>query len=449
MKLRILLLNALCLTILLGCETERDTQPERINTSEINQFSMNDKLAVRTAEGVHLLMKHAEVRELIKNEVNRQFDGDYNVLLADLMRKPLTMNAGNGMHTGTFGTFLQDVLGDSNSDVSRMGINNYQKSLVDSLTQYYPLLQIAIPQLEDQDINDWDFENNPLPIAIVTQDKSQGSIPSILVNGTIGTISITQDPEELYLVVSSNERTIAIPNGGQNFQANIINPGLDCTGDPFMTDYNNDYILLDDYYDAQNDCTMAGLPNSNGGSGGGTTVSSCDRDSNNNKDRITGLKYKDMNKYRRDMDDDNGDDAWFNGGLEVHVEIRFGQANGSVSKLTKVFAGARGAWRECGFLWTNCNTIWYNTNTEIVTWDKNVYGDAMHYVWYEHDGGGTRTETIKWTSKIGSVPVEFTDSRVVNIEDDVLGESIVEYCDNTQGEGYTYQTDALFFKVGQ
>jgi len=149
------------------------------------------------------------------------------------------------------------------------------------------------------------------------------------------------------------------------------------------------------------------------------------------------------------MDDDNGDDAWFNGGLEVHVEIRFGQANGGVSKLTKVFAGARGAWRECGFLWTNCKTIWYNTNTEIVTWDKNVYGDAMHYVWYERDGGGTRTETIKWTSKIGSIPVEFTDSRVVNIEDDVLGESIVEYCDNTQGEGYTYQTDALFFKVGQ
>lgn len=45
--------------------------------------------------------------------------------------------------------------------------------------------------------------------------------------------------------------------------------------------------------------------------------------------------------------------------------------------------------------------------------------------------------------------MEFTDTRIVNIEDDPLGESIVEYCDNTQGEGYTYSTNDLFFKVGQ
>jgi hypothetical protein len=438
-------LNALCLTILLGCETERDTQPERINTSEINQFSMNDKLAVRTAEGIHLLMKHAEVRELVKNEVNRQFDGDYNILLADLIRKPLTMNTGNGMQTETFGSFLQGVLGEEVSDVSRTNIQNSQKTLIDSITQYYPLLQIAIPELEDQDINDWDFENDPLPIAIVTQDKSQGSVPSISVNGTIGNISITQDPDELYLVISSNERTIAIPTGGQSFQANIVNPGLDCTGEPYMIDDSYEYILIDDHFNAQNDCAIASQPG--GGSGGSSTT--CDRDLNTGKDRILGLKYRDINNYRRDMDDDNGDDAWFNGGLEVHVEIRFGQSNGSITKISKQFTGARSAWRECGLFWTNCNTIWYNTNTEIATWNKDIYGDAMHYVWYERDGGGTRTETIKWTSKIGGIPVELTDTRVVNIEDDPLGESIVEYCDNTQGEGYTYVTNDLLFKVGQ
>ncbi|MFT6871074.1 MAG: hypothetical protein ACJAVN_000071 [Roseivirga sp.] len=438
-------MNALCLTILLGCETERDTQPERINTSEINQFSMNDKLAVRTAEGIHLLMKHAEVRELVKNEVNRQFDGDYNILLADLIRKPLTMNTGNGMQTETFGSFLQGVLGEEVSDVSRTNIQNSQKTLIDSITQYYPLLQIAIPELEDQDINDWDFENDPLPIAIVTQDKSQGSVPSISVNGTIGNISITQDPDELYLVISSNERTIAIPTGGQSFQANIVNPGLDCTGEPYMIDDSYEYILIDDHFNAQNDCAIASQPG--GGSGGSSTT--CDRDLNTGKDRILGLKYRDINNYRRDMDDDNGDDAWFNGGLEVHVEIRFGQSNGSITKISKQFTGARSAWRECGLFWTNCNTIWYNTNTEIATWNKDIYGDAMHYVWYERDGGGTRTETIKWTSKIGGIPVELTDTRVVNIEDDPLGESIVEYCDNTQGEGYTYVTNDLLFKVGQ
>ena len=240
MKLRLLLLNALCLTIFLGCETERDTQPERINISEINQFSLNDKLAVRTAQGVHLLMKHAEVRELVKNEVNRQFDGDYNVLLSDLIRKPLTMNTGNGMQTETFGSFLQGMLGEEVSDVSRTNIQNSQKTLVDSITQYYPLLQIAIPQLEDQNINDWDFENDPLPIAILMEDRSSGTLPTIEVDGKIGKVSMSEAPDHLYLVVSSNERTIAIPTGGQSSQANIVNPGLDCTGDPFMIDNNNE-----------------------------------------------------------------------------------------------------------------------------------------------------------------------------------------------------------------
>jgi hypothetical protein len=444
MKYKTLILSTFLFTAILGCDVKNDTTPDLMDTNTIDQSNINDKLAVRTAKGLYQLMKHPEARALIQKEVSRQFDGDYNVLMADIVRQPLTMNMGNGMKTETFGSFLQNAIGNDKSP-SRMSIQNTSQNLIDSIAQYYPLMQLAIPQLEEQNIADWDFENSPLPIAIVTADRSSGKVPSITVDGTINSVSITEEPDQLYLVISSNERTIAIPTGGQNLQANIVNPGLDCTGEPYMIDDSYEYILIDDHFNAQNDCAIASQPG--GGSGGSSTT--CDRDLNTGKDRILGLKYRDINNYRRDMDDDNGDDAWFNGGLEVHVEIRFGQSNGSITKISKQFTGARSAWRECGLFWTNCNTIWYNTNTEIVTWNKDIYGDAMHYVWHERDGGGTRTETIKWTSKIGGIPVELTDTRVVNIEDDPLGESIVEYCDNTQGEGYTYVTNDLLFKVGQ
>lgn len=144
----------------MGCDIESDTIPKIIDTSEINLSSINDQIAIKTAKGVHILMKNSEVRALIKKEANRQFDGDYNVLVMDLIRQPLTMNIGNGMRTNTFGAFLRQVLGEKNDDLSAISIQNTQHTLIDSIAQYYPLMQLAIPQLENMDINDWNHENN-------------------------------------------------------------------------------------------------------------------------------------------------------------------------------------------------------------------------------------------------------------------------------------------------
>ncbi len=124
MKLRIFISQVIGLMLFLGCDIESDTIPEIIDTSEINQSSINDQIAIKTARGVHILMKNSEVRALIKKEVNRQFDGDYNVLMMDLIRQPLTINIGNGMRTNTFGAFLQQVLGEENDDLSSMSIQN-------------------------------------------------------------------------------------------------------------------------------------------------------------------------------------------------------------------------------------------------------------------------------------------------------------------------------------
>lgn len=84
-------------------------------------------------------------------------------------------------------------------------------------------------------------------------------------NGTISSVSITEEPNELYLVVSSNERTIALPKGRKGSEANLLDPGLDCVGEPYMVDDSYEYILLTNYYDAQNDCIIESIPNTSGG----------------------------------------------------------------------------------------------------------------------------------------------------------------------------------------
>ena len=436
----------LCVSLFSRCSLEEDLDPISINTNSISQVTVQDQIAVRVAEGLHNIMKYPEVRAKIKNAISNQFDGDYNVLLAEIVNESITVNQNNDE---TIGSLLLTGINGKNALIES-SVNSTQKNLLDSIAEYYPLMQLAIPQLEELNVNDWDVENEPLPLAIVTAARKSGKIPTIDVDGKVSSVSTAEAPIELYLVISENERVTVLPKAKNNsFEANVIDPGLDCTGDAYLEDIHNEYILNSVYYEAQNDCSLAGLPSSANGTSNNTNDPSCDRDSNSGKDYIKGLRYNNINLYRRHMDDDNGDDAWFNGGLEVHVEIRFGQANGTISKLTKIFTGNRGAWRECGFLWTNCDTKWYNTLTEIVTWNKNTYGDAMHYVWFEKDGGGTVKETIKWTSKIGDIPVEFSDERTVNIEDDQLGDSVVEYCDNTEGDGFTYDTGSLFFIVGQ
>lgn len=435
-----LVLRIFLFTAILGCDVKNDTTPDLMDTNTIDQSNINDKLAVRTAKGLYQLMKHPEARALIQKEVSRQFDGDYNVLMADIVRQPLTMNMGNGMKTETFGSFLQNAIGNDKSP-SRMSIQNTSQNLIDSIAQYYPLMQLAIPQLEDQNIADWDFENSPLPIAIVTADRSSGKVPSITVDGTINSVSITEEPDQLYLVISSNERTIAIPTGGQNLQANIVNPGLDCEGEAYMIDNNYDYILLDDYYNAQNDCTIAHIPSSSGG-GSGSASSNCARDNDPDKDEITRVKFKNIQAYRQ------AKDGWFNGKFELKLFITLGTIDGAAQTLEKIFINNENDYRYCGIF--DCDPRWVNTLAEIVTWEKSTYGDRMNYSFFEYDGTGTSTEsTVSFPVKIGGITMTITNKIAVKSDDFPIGQSVIEYCDETQGEGYTYSAGSFEFQVRQ
>ena len=59
---------------------------------------------------------------------------------------------------------LTDLLLESvgkQSTLIKSSANFDQKTLLDSISEYYPLLQLAIPQVVDASVEDWDSENEP------------------------------------------------------------------------------------------------------------------------------------------------------------------------------------------------------------------------------------------------------------------------------------------------
>lgn len=95
-------------------------------------------------------------------------------------------------------------------------------------------------------------------------------------------------------------------------------------------------------------------------------------------------------------------------------------------------------------------TKWSRINTEIVTWDPSKYGDSMLYTWLEDDGGGSTTNSSTFSSKFNdNATGTFTTSYTVPKTHTKMGESIVEYCDFTTGDGRGYNTGSITFSVNQ
>jgi hypothetical protein len=71
-------------------------------------------------------------------------------------------------------------------------------------------------------------------------------------------------------------------------------------------------------------------------------------------------------------------------------------------------------------------------------------------MFYEYDGTGTTEETsVSFPLEVNGTTFMITDKVTTKSDDLPLGESVVEYCDNTDGEGYTYRAGVVDFQVKQ
>ncbi len=442
----------LCSILITGCFDEPPT-PQLIEDVKSDLLvTQNDQLAARIAPRLLNAFQYPEVRQKAKELILSEFDGDYDLLFSYFAAQVVEIEKNGVRSQVSVRSLLEVKPNKSQDDILRGGsfTSSTTMDLIDSVRHFYPLLQLSLPELEHITPEDWNAENEELPLAIIPNKIVNDQVPVIYPNGAQSTMSASEYPTSLVLILKNNERVIALPRAtNSTFNANLDFVD-DCTGNVFFRDEYSDYVLLDDYHDAQNECTLNSIPGTSFPSDDPPTDPLCDRDLKNTKDELVGFQFKEVSTIREIVEGDSNDKSWFSGKLEIHVDIILGTSTGEFNTLKKVFHGTKTDFRKCGFLWTNCRTRWFATEVEIVTWDKAIYGDRMRYSFIEYDGGeSTRKESFSFTTKIDDVDVTIAGEQTFQQNDDQLGNSFAEYCDNADGDGYEYATGDIKFVIKQ
>ena len=294
-------LSLLAVVLLARCSQEdlSPDLPDQISSPHLT--SSRDQVAASFSTGLSYALRYPEVRASLKASILERFDGDYNVLFAQIQNKEVTVNRNGKEATVTFEELILEGLDIAKPDaIGNLGTGAGAMSFFDKVAEVYPLLQVALPQLEDLSAEDWDTSNDQLPIAVVPESIVDNKLPALYANGETHLLSTLEEPEELVLVISQNERVIAIP---RNSNGSVVSrdEGPICTGDPMLITQNTHYVMLDNYFTAQSDC------NGGGGGGGGTGDPICQRDLNPAKDQLNRIKFTTITAMR------NAADQWWGG----------------------------------------------------------------------------------------------------------------------------------------
>lgn len=341
----------------------------------------------------------------LKNEACNQFDGDYDILIASSLEKPIqsgeeTLKSENT----TFYNYLSN---------KRALLKSYSnESILDSIVRYCPLMQISIPELEDGSTENWDVANTDVYIVFLNSefDESTSSyVQAFDKNGMSHQLSLDTLPTLPVIVISNNER-LSVSNL-KNYDTNVY--------------YSNEYYTYR-FLDCEN-----------------VELKSYDRDSNTKKDVLYKAKFVSKAAFRQV-------ETWPNGRPEFKVIIAFSEKNG-----TNVTAGTmEKILSKDGWIKRYVVTVKLLTKTlniPIFSWDKDIYGLKMKYHWIEQDNGnGTKEINTSLTNKFSDNMTYTTTvkSNVSNTDDDA-GEAIVEYMDKTTEDGTWYSTGIVEFCINQ
>ncbi|WP_075348952.1 hypothetical protein [Algoriphagus marinus] len=421
-----------------ACQEEitGDTDPSLASKTEnvlLATNSIKDQLASKVAKNIAASLGDPMVLDFMKEKANERFDGDFNFLIENTKDESLNVGFDDvNKRSRSFGSIVSGI------NLSDKRLSDTVDSFLDSIARFHPLLQVFVPEFSEENFR---TQGTDYLVAYIPRKIKNGVIPAYDKNGNYHELSSTEIPEIPVIVIKENERVTAIPKGN-----NASNRILDCpilAGAIFENDYNSYYYTEDVYY-SQNLCIGGGGPVD-----GAPVNPTCDRDSNSGKDRLNRLKFNSMQDFR-DVNE------WFDGGQEIEVTITFAISNGNISSVKKFWTGSDSDFKDCGLF--NCNTQWfYLGNAEIVTWNPTTYGDAMLYVWIEKDPGDPIELSNTFSSSfpgVGGAPgtnFSTTVKQTITDEDDELGEAIVEYCDQTTGDGNEYNSvvGRIRFKVKQ
>ncbi|GAB4348785.1 MAG: hypothetical protein OHK0038_27950 [Flammeovirgaceae bacterium] len=383
-------------------------------------------------------LENPDFKEFLFWKANQQFDGDFDILLAEVKNQKIPLKDAQGRVSGE--TTFEEMLLESASSNERTSLD-YALS---QITTAMPLLNISIPNMSEiattEELNAYLNEYPNTPVAVLDSSYDDATSSFVTAYDSQGkAIKISCDVEPTYpvVVIGKNERIIEVSKNDS-----ISSP---CPHPYSLTPYFEDnhyfYFLKSDYYEFIN-------PLCGGGGGGGTPpLSTCDRDAKNTKDELHTVKFRSMDELRNV-------EKWTHGQPEVRVIIVFAQypqANAGFQKFSK-YLGSDDWYKCCNWrcIQNRC-TKTRTFDSEIISWNKVEIGNLMQYNFIEEDNEGNDLDinvsfTVKFDeSTSGTVSGKYT----IKSKDTDIGTSFVEYCDEADGEGYMYRPGIIDFTVRQ
>ena len=408
--------------LVLGC-TDESLLEER-SVKSVPSATVKDKLSQHFAKSLAASLSDQNVRDFIKDRTLNRFDGDNNFLFQFEKDREIGRSASSaGKATGKT---LAEVLFPAARADSRVGTT---PGLLDSLGTLHPLLQVAIPSLAKDSIENWDTATR-IPLVAYVPEKEGDELIAFDAEGNEHRLSATEDPDQLVIVISENERVMATAKSGKSAsggRAQMFDDVVCMTLTPIYSTDEYNYYYRSDYYNAVNSCYSGG-----GSSGGGFNSGPvpCDREVKSNQhDWVKKVKFRSMDVLR-------AAERWVDGAIELRATVIFGGVNGQTPGTLNLYLASikRHNLKNCNWLGLNCWPTWHDTNLQVMRWIKNEHGNQMKYIWVEDDGGGSSTSSYSFTNGGATFSVSVTKLN----EDYDLAEHFVSYCDNTDGEGTEY-----------
>lgn len=380
-------------------------------------WTSKNSIAKNVAINLASNIKSESLRGFIKENALNRFDGDNNFLIANHLSNEISLNFDNG-DVRSFGSIVS-----GSSDAQRT-----TSHIVESILSEFPLLQVRVVVPENSSLETWNSGDIPL-VAYIPSIEPLDFVPAYDSEGGYFELSPTVQPDRTVIVVSENERLLTLTSKEVD--------SIDCESfqnlEPYFRTENYSLYLKEHYYSALNNCALAELGDEDGTVAARIT-SSCTRDSNPAKDYLRQVKFANKESFN------GAKDGWFDGWLELRCTIFFGRSSGQITKLTKYINE-----KEKDMKYTQ----WRKLDLEVVTWNEATYGDSMLYSWLEDDGGGSTTVSASFSSTFDGTTQNYNISYTVPSDHYHLGESIVEYCDWTTGDGVGYFTGRTIFSVNQ
>jgi hypothetical protein len=407
--------------VLVSCSESEDSPQQMKELERIakkSQIDLNEP-GLTFASALAAGLKDETLRSFVFDKTQEQFDGDFNFLYYTEKSTPV-----GGTNSKSV-TFEEALFGDPN----RFKISN-------TALDFDPLMQVAL-RGEEEDLFAIQSLGTDVPVFYISPDQDLDQNPIVPVfypDGNVGEWDINQVPEDPVLIVGLNERLIKVERGANQRMA--LSTCLSAS-DPYFSDGMNDYYFIDDYMCGGTSGGGSGTGGSGGSGTGGST--GCDRDMNSNWDRIDRVRFTDMGWLSEAT-------GWRDGAPEVYFIAFTGSKESHLAQVQKSMPLLdRSKWKDCG-LFSGCKTEWvFPNNLEVFNWEKMAYSQTIAYYWYEYDGGGSKTTETELSFKDPITGITFTEKQTVTISnnDDYLGKTPVEYCNDATG------TDAKMFTTGQ